>query len=169
MDAIILNPTAIIGPFDVRPSLFGQAFLAFARGKIPALVEGGFDWVDVRDVAEAAIAAAERAPGGGRYIIGGRWASMKELAGLVCEAAGRRPPQLMCPFPIARAWAPVSTGICRITGSAPLFTTYTLKVLLGNRNVSHERASRDLGYSPRDLARTVRDTYSWFKETGKIL
>ena len=168
MDAIILNPTAIIGPFDVRPSLLGQAVISFAQGRIPALVEGGFDWVDVRDVAEAAVAAAERAPAGGRYIIGGRWASMKELAELVCAAAGSRVPRLMCPFPLAQAWAPVSTGFCRITGKPPLFTTYTLRVLRGNRSVNHEKATRDFGYAPRDLQRTVRETLLWFKESGKL-
>jgi len=168
LDAVIVNPTAIIGPFDVRPSLLGQAVVSIAMGRIPALVDGGFDWVDVRDVAETAIRAAERAPAGSRYIVGGRWASMRELAELVCDSAGGRPPTLMCPFFLAEAWAPIATGLARVAGRAPLFTTYTLRVLRGNRNVSHARAARELGYTPRDLRVTVEDTCGWFRDRGLL-
>ncbi len=168
MNAVILNPTAVIGPFDLRPSLMGRAFVAFARGRIPMLVDGGFDWVDARDVASAAIAAAVHAPRGGRYIVGGRWASMAELVGLVCGHTKVRPPTLLCPLPIALAWAPVSTALSRMAGGTPLFTSNSLRVLRGNRNVSHARASRDLGYAPRALEETVRDTYAWFRDRGML-
>jgi len=168
LDAIIINPTAIIGPNDWKPSLLGSAVVAIAKGSYPMLIEGGFDWVDVRDVAEAAVCAAQSAPAGSRYIVGGHWASMADLAGLVCAVSGARPPRMMCPFPVAQAWAPVSTAFCRLTGRAPLFTSYTLKVLRGNHSVSHERATRELGYHPRELARSVRDTCLWFQEKGLL-
>ena len=86
MDAVILNPTAIIGPNDTKPSLLGAAIMAFAKGRLPFLIGGGFDWVDVRDVAESALKAADHGTPGSRYILGGRWASMAELAALACEA-----------------------------------------------------------------------------------
>ena len=168
LEAVILNPTAIIGPFDYKPSLLGRAIMAFAQGRLPLIIEGGFDWVDVRDVAEAAMAAAERAPAGGRYIVGGHWASMAELAALACHASGRRPPRIVCPYGLARAWAPVSTALCAMTGREPLFTRYTLEVLRGNRNVSHARASSDLGHSPRELRETVLDACRWFRDQGRI-
>jgi dihydroflavonol-4-reductase len=168
LDAVIINPTAIIGPNDWKPSLLGSAVMAIARGSYPMLIEGGFDWVDVRDIAEAAVCAAETAPAGSRYIIGGRWASMAELADLVCAVSGARPPRLMCPFPVARAWAPLSMAFCRLTGRAPLFTSHTLKVLRGNRSISHARAERELGYHPRELAVSVRDTCRWFQEKGLL-
>jgi len=166
LDAVILNPTAIVGPFDFKPSFLGKAVMALGSGSFPMLVDGGFDWVDVRDVAEGAVAAAERAPRGGRFILGGRWASMVELATLACEVTGARPPRLMCPYGLAMAFAPVSTGFCRLTGATPLFTTYSLRVLKGNRNVSHDRASRAFGYAPRDLRETLRDTIAWFRRNG---
>jgi dihydroflavonol-4-reductase len=168
LDAVILNPTAIIGPFDFKPSFLGQAVMSFARGRIPMLVDGGFDWVDVRDVAEAAVLAAERAPRGERYIIGGRYASMAELARLVCGEVGVTPPSISCPYGIASAFAPVSTAFCAITRRAPLFTTYSLRVLKGNKRVSHEKAAAELGYRPRDLDQTVRETLAWFRETGRL-
>jgi dihydroflavonol-4-reductase len=157
-----------VGPFDFKPSFLGKAVMALGRGSLPMLVHGGFDWVDVRDVAEAALAAAERAPSGGRYIVGGRWASLAELAQHVCRVTGARPPGLVCPFWIARAWAPVSAGYSRIAGKTPLFTAYSLSVLRGNRTVSHERAVRDLGYRPRDLEETVSDACAWFEVNGYL-
>jgi dihydroflavonol-4-reductase len=168
LETVVVNPTAIIGPFDHRPSLLGRAILAFAEGRLPFLIDGGFDWVDVRDVAEGALAAAERGAPGRRYVLGGRWASMTELARIVCREADVPAPHLVCPYALARAWAPVSTAYCRLTGREPLFTAYTLRVLRGNRNVSHARAERDLGYAPRELEDTVRDTLSWFGEQGLL-
>jgi len=168
LDAVILNPTAIIGPWDFKPSLLGSALMSIANGRLPMLVDGGFDWVDVRDVAEAALAAAERAPAGSRYIVGGRWASMAELAQRVCSVTGARPPGLTCPFWIARAWAPVSATYSRIAGKTPLFTGYSLSVLRGNRTVSHERAARDLGYRPRALEETIGDACAWFEVNGYL-
>jgi dihydroflavonol-4-reductase len=166
LDAVIVNPTAIIGPDDWKPSLMGGALLAFARGTYPMLIDGGFDWVDVRDVAQAAVAAAEKAPRGARYLVGGRWASMTEIAGMACTVSGAHLPRLMCPFPVARAWAPVASGWSRLTGTSPKLTTYSLKVLHGNRCISHERARRDLGYTPRDLQQSVRDSIDWFRQKG---
>ncbi len=166
LDAVILNPTAIIGPWDFKPSLLGSAIMSIANGRLPMLVDGGFDWVDVRDVAEAALAAAERAPAGSRYIVGGKWASMAELAQLVCTVTGARLPGLTCPFWIAQAWAPVSAAYSRIVGKTPLFTAYSLAVLRAYRTVSHDRAARELNYRPRNLAETVGDACAWFEVNG---
>ena len=167
LEVVVINPTAIIGPLDFRPSLLGRAIVAMARGWLPMLVDGGFDWVDVRDVAAAA-AAAVRAPAGRRYIVGGRWASMRELASLVCAQVGRMPPRLLCPYPLARAWAPVSAGFNRLLGREPLFTSSSLEVLRGNRQVSHERAARELAYCARPLEQTVADTVEWFRQAGQV-
>lgn len=168
LEVVVVNPTAIIGPLDLRPSLLGRAIVALARGRLPMLVDGGFDWVDVRDVAAAAVAASERARPGRRYIVGGRWASMAELAALVCARVGRTPPRLVCPYPVARAWAPVSARFNLLIGREPLFTSSSLEVLRGNRVVSHERAARELGYRPRSLETTVADTVDWFRVAGRI-
>jgi dihydroflavonol-4-reductase len=168
LDAVILNPTAVIGPFDYKPSLLGTAIIAFAQGRMPVLVKGGFDWVDVRDVAEAAVSAAERAPPGGRYIIGGHWASVLDLARLAGECTGAQPPRLLCPFWLARAGAAATAALAELVGRTPLFTQYSLSVLRGNRRVSHARAERDLGHHPRELRETVFDTCQWFREQGML-
>jgi dihydroflavonol-4-reductase len=168
LDAIILNPTAVVGPFDYRPSLMGRAIIAFATGAIPMLIDGGYDWVDVRDVAEAAVNAAERAPRGSRYLLGNKWASMGEIARLVCKAAGRPAPRLTCPYAVARISAPLSSFFSLLFAKEPLFTGYSLTALRGNRLISHQRAERELGYQPRHLDETIRDTWRWFGEKGLV-
>lgn len=166
LDAVILYPTGVIGPFDFKPSMLGRALIAIARGKFPALVDGGFDWVDVRDVAQATVTAAERAAAGSRYLLGGRTASLVELAGLVCAEAGARPPALVVPTALGLARAPIAAAAARLAGTPALFTSYTLRTLAGSRQVSHDRAARDLDHRPRDLAQTVRDDCRWFAENG---
>jgi dihydroflavonol-4-reductase len=139
-----------------------------AEGRIPVLLEGGFDWVDARDVAEGAIKAEQTAPAGSNYLLSGTWLSVREIATIVSQIAGRRPPALVCPVPVAGACAPVVTAISRWTGVRPLFTSVSLKALAGNRNISHAKATRELGYEPRPIKETLSDTINWFMNNGFI-
>ncbi len=167
LDAVILNPTAIIGPFDYKPSHFGEALLLLARGKMPALIDAGFDWVDARDVAWAALQAEARAPAGARYLISGKWAPVQELAALVERFTGRRAPRLVVSLGLARLGLPLAS-LLTPGGGRPLYTPVTLHALRANRQVSHARAARDLDYQPRPIAETILDTLKWFKEVGYL-
>jgi len=168
LDAVILYPTAIIGPYDFRPSHFGQVLLYLARGKLPALVAGGFDWVDVRDVVAATLRAAEVAPPGARYLLSGHRVSLPEIAALVEEFTGVPAPRLVLPLGLAKAVAPLATLAARLLRMEPLFTRVAVEALGGNPRVSHERAGRDLGYRPRPFRETIRDTLRWFVEAGRL-
>lgn len=168
VDAIIINPTGVIGPFDYRPSHFGQALIQIATGKIPVLIEGGFDWVDARDVAEWAIKAEEVAAPGSSYLLSGHWLSMRDISVMAAGIMGNRPPVLVCPMALARACAPVVTAASGLSGIRPIFTTVSLGALTSNRNISHARATAELGYAPRPTRETLSDTIQWFKENGYI-
>jgi dihydroflavonol-4-reductase len=167
LDAVILYPSALIGPYDYRQGLPNAGLQAICEGRLWALVEGGFDWVDVRDVAEGALRAAEHAPAGAKYILSGHWASLQELAKLAREIAGTPVPRLVCPMGLARIGAPFVSAACRLAGRRPLYTSAALVPLAGNCNISHARATRELGYQPRPLRRTVVDTLQWFESMGK--
>jgi dihydroflavonol-4-reductase len=169
LDGIIISPTAIIGPHDYKPSHLGEALLRMANGRLPALVAGGFDWVDVRDVVQAALQAEERAPTGARYILSGHWVSLPDLAKLVAEITGVAAPGFVCPTWLARVGAPFITGFDRLAGRRPLYTSVSLKTLCSNRSISHQKASRELGYHPRPFRETIVDTLQWFKKTGQLL
>jgi len=168
LDAVILNPTAIIGPHDYEPSYLGRALLDMARHKLPALVTGGYDWVDVRDVVQGAIAAEKRANSGVQYILSGHWLSISGIADIISEITGTPTPRLTVPLWIARLGAPMVSAMSKLTGKSPLYTSFSLKALNSNRNMSHEKASRELGYQPRPLRETLADTLQWFRGNGQL-
>jgi dihydroflavonol-4-reductase len=168
LDAVIIYPTAIFGPYDFQPSFFGEALLGIAQRKLPALVKGGFDWVDVRDVVAGAMLAEERAPAGGRYLLSGHWVSMCDIAGMVAEITGVRTERPVCPLWLAHIGAPFVKGMSRLNGRRPLYTSVSLRALKSNRHISHERGSRELGYQPRPFRETLADTLRWFEENGQL-
>ncbi len=168
LDAVILNPTGVIGPHDVRPSHMGEALLAMYHRSLPSLVDGGFDWVDARDVASAAFSAAEHGRRGERYLLSGHWASLGELSRTIAEVTGRRTVRAICPMPLARAAAPVVSLHSRLTGRRPLFTAQSLQILRGHRRVQSEKAALELGFSARPLPETIRDTFAWFAQAGVL-
>ena len=167
-DAIIINPSGVIGPFDYRPSHFGQALIQIATGKIPVLIEGGFDWVDARDVAEWAIKAEEVAAPGSRYLLSGHWLSIRDISSIAAGIMGNRAPALVCPMAVARACAPIITAASALAGTRPVFTTVSLDALASNRNISHAKATSELGYAPRPIRETLSDTIEWFKDNDYI-
>lgn len=164
LDAVILRPTAMLGPYDFKPSYLGQALIELASGRIPALVKGGFNWVDVRDVAAGAIQAAQKAPRGACYVLSGNWHTIREVADLVAVFSGHAAPKIMVPMWLADAFVPVMVKVARLNGTQPIYTRVTLNALKANHHVSSAKAVRELGYSARPLADTVRDTLTWFQE-----
>jgi dihydroflavonol-4-reductase len=169
LDAVILNPTSVIGPDDYQLSHMGTVLLALAQGKLPALVEGGFDWVDVRDVVTAAITAEERAPQAAKYLLSGNYATVCELAELTENILGTPAPRFVCPTWLARGGAPVVTVFNQLTRNRPLFTDVSVRALTHcNHNISHARAARELDYNPRALRETLKDTFRWFENAGLL-
>jgi len=168
LNAVIISPTAIIGPYDYRPSHFGEALLRMASGRLPALVNGGFDWVDVRDVINGAMRAEELAPSGAKYMLSGHWVSLPEVARGVERISGVPAAGFVSPLWLARVGAPFMTTLDRLAGRRPLYTSASLQALDSNHNISHQKASRELGYRPRPFRETLIDTIRWFEENGKL-
>jgi dihydroflavonol-4-reductase len=168
LNAIIINPTGIIGPYDFEPSHFGAALLALARGDFPVSIGGGFDWVDARDVAEGILKATLSAPAGEKYLLSGHWVSVHDVAQEVCRFMGKKPPVIELPLWFAASVAPLVTAYDRLAGKRSLFTTAAVKALNSNRSISHAKASRDFGYQPRPFADTISDTLDWFQKNGML-
>jgi dihydroflavonol-4-reductase len=168
LDAVIVNPTAVIGPYDYKPSHIGQVLISLARRHLPALVEGGFDWVDSRDVALAAIIAAEVAPAGARYLLSGHWVSVLDLARVFEKLTGISAPSFVCPMGLAKTFVPLGEFFSRLVGSRSVYTSMSLEVLNSHRNISHARATSDLDYHPRPFSTTIADTLQWFIDHQRI-
>jgi dihydroflavonol-4-reductase len=168
LEAVILTPTAIIGPYDFRPSALGGTMISVSQGRLPVLVQGGFNWVDVRDVVEAAIAAERRGVSGERYLLAGTWLSLLDLSRLVDAARGRKLARVAAPFWAARLGAAVIDLMGSLDGRQPVFTSDTLKAIGKHRRISIEKARRELDFRPRPLEDTVEQTLSWFEEAGYL-
>jgi len=164
--AVILRPTAVLGPHDHKPSRMGRVLLALARGRMPGLVAGGFDWVDARDVARAAVAAARNGRAGGRYLLPGHWRTLSQVALAVAGWSGRPPPRLLVPMTLARLAAPLAEAWAHLAGGEALFTRESLHALRHYRGVRGDEAARDLGFAPRPFEETVRDALDWYRAQG---
>ena len=161
LDAVVVVPTAVIGPYDFKPSYLGGVIAKLARGGQPVLVTGGFDWVDVRDVSAGARAAEARGRRGERYLLSGRWCSVEDLAAAIDEITGRERHRLTIPSGVAReAFAGYARAL-RLVGRSTAFTPEAVEALQHHRWVSHAKASRELGYRPRPLRETLADTIAW--------
>jgi dihydroflavonol-4-reductase len=168
LDAVILNPSGIIGPHDFKPSPLGEILLKLAQRRLPGLVAAGYDWVDVRDVVEAALRAEERGKTGEKFLVTGHWAPIRRLAEIVHSITGARPPRLIAPLWLAKFGAPFSEGYAKLTGKRPQFTSHSMAILSGNSRFLSEKAQRHLDHKPRPLEETIRDALSWYKANGYL-
>ncbi len=169
LDAVILNPSSVVGPGDYKPSLMGQVFLKLYNRDLPALVKGGYDFVDVRDVAHAAVLAIDKGKTGESYLIAGTWKTIEELAQMVEKETGKKSPKITSPFWLAHIGVPFLGLWAKLLNKHPLYTHESLEVLKNaHRNVSHEKAANHLGFNPRPLEDTIHDIYTWYREQSII-
>lgn len=169
LNTLVLSPTAVVGPYDFIPSYLGQALIKMYNNKLPMLIKGGYNWVDVRDIVEAAIAASEKGRSGEKYLLAGSWCSLKGLAAMTESISGKHTSKREVPLFLAKIGLPFIGIYSKITNASPLYTSNSLKLLVNShRNISSEKALNELGYTPRPLIETLRDTYSWFKQNNYL-
>lgn len=168
LDAVVLHPVGCIGPWDFGPSRMGQVFLDLYNRRLPAAVDGGFHWVDTRDVAAAAISAADKGTTGESYILSGRWCSVRELGTIAEKVTGVPGPRAAVPIWLASAGVPFVGMYNRLFGGEPLFTSESLHALKQSRMLSTRKAERELDFAPRPLEESVADVYRWFADAGHV-
>ena len=168
LDAVILCPTGVIGPYDFRGSELGEVIRGAAEARPMFYVEGAYDFVDVRDVADGLIAAAEHGRRGESYILGGNKISVRYMLETVREVTGKAFASIKIPFSLAEFAARFTPWYYQKTKAKPRFTPYSLEVLQSNADISHAKAARELGYKPRPVIETIADTVRWFFENRRI-
>ena len=164
LEAVVACPTGVIGPYDFRGSMMGAVIHDAAAAKPTLYVDGAYDFVDVRDVADGLITAAEKGKRGESYILSGQKISVRYMLETVREVTGKNFFQMKIPFDLAKFAAMFTPMYYQMANATPRFTPYSLEVLKSNSNISHAKASRDLGYHPRSLYESIRDTVKWFLE-----
>ena len=161
LDASIIHPSGIVGPNDYGHGHLTQLIINYINGNLTACVEGGYDFVDVRDVASGVIAAANKGRKGECYILSNRYIRVPDLLGMLSRITGGRQIRTVLPLWFAKATAPLAESYYKIRREAPLFTKYSLETLTSNARFTYEKARRELGYKPRDIHATLRDTVTF--------
>lgn len=172
LDAVIVYPSGVIGPFDYQMSQMGYLLRYLStQGWVKLIMSfnGAYNFVDVRDVVSGIIAAAQKGRIGEGYILSGHRISLRDVIRLEREALGQKQPVIFfAPVWVVRVGAWITGVFSRLFRIKPIFTPYSVSVLKSNCNISHEKATQDLGYNPRPLLDTFRDSLIWMDEHGQI-
>jgi dihydroflavonol-4-reductase len=163
---VVVNPTAPIGDHDWKPTPTGKIIVDFLRNKLPAFIDTGLNLVDVRDTAVGHLQAAERGRLGERYILGCENLTLEEILGRLALIAGKAAPKMKIPYAVAYAAGMCSTAWASITGRPPLAPLEGVKMARKKMFVTHEKAARELGYSPGPVDMALRRAVEWFRANG---
>ena len=167
LDAVIVCPTGVIGPYDFRGSELGEVIRGASEARTMFYVEGAYDFVDVRDVADGMIAAQAHGRKGESYILSGQKLSVRYMLETVREVTGKAFASIKIPFSLAEFAARFTPWYYQRTKAKPRFTPYSLEVLQSNSDISHAKAASELGYHSRPAIETIADTVRWFFENRK--
>lgn len=168
LDAVVLCPSGIIGPFDFKISEMGQLILDFVNRRLKAYIDGAYNFTDVRDVAVGHIEAMKRGRCGEIYILGGEIISVYEILEILESITSIKKPKIKIPYWLAYITSPFTPIYYNIVKTKPLFTTYSITVLRSNAHISSEKAIKELGYSYRPIKESIKDAYLWFKSQKRV-
>jgi dihydroflavonol-4-reductase len=160
LDAVLVCPTAVTGPYDFQCSEAGRGILYNLPSGIKFTVDGAYDFVDVRDVAQGLIAAAEKGRCGETYILGGDRLTVREVAQIIWESAGGWHMGIHLPDWVAD----LAADLMPFFSDHPIVTPYSLAAIRSNSNISHAKAAGELGYHPRPASRAITDAVRWWQE-----
>lgn len=166
LPAIVLHPSGIMGPGDTGTNNVVAAIKSYYLGKLPACPKGGYDLVDVRDVAAAAISAIDNGRVGETYILSGKHYEFRDIFAMIHQITGKRKKCPTVPIWMARLAAPIMEKRALRKKEKPLVTRYSMNTLASNDNFCHEKASRELGFWPRDFYCTLQDTLATIHHSG---
>jgi dihydroflavonol-4-reductase len=166
VDAVIVNPATMIGPWDFEPSMMGRALLSLAKRELPAVIDALTDYVDVRDVAEGMITAAEKGVRGERYLLSGEVLSLAQVLEAWGNITGVPQPRLCLPVWAAWAFIPAAAVWSMVSGKPAELTPGLLRAAVGNSAVSQAKSRAALGWNPRPVRTSLQDSYTFFVEQG---
>ncbi len=164
LDAVIVHPSGIFGPFDYHErNRLTHVIRGYMEGKQKALIAGGYDFVDVRDVAEGIYLAAIRGRKGQNYILSGNFVTIREMVNALSQITGKKMPKRSCPKGLAKFCAPFVEAVAlTFRRYKPLLTRYALHTLWTHTRFDNSKARRELGWNPRGFKESLRDMVRWF-------
>lgn len=168
LNASVVHPSGISGPFDSGRGYLTTLVIDYCKGGLTAGVNGGYDFVDVRDVAEGIISCCEKGRKGECYILSNKYFTVREILYMLHEITGKREIKNILPLWFVKLVAPLAELYYKMLKQPPLFTPYSIYTINSNSTFSHEKADRELGYTARPMKDTLRDTCNWLKENKRL-
>ena len=168
LPVVIVNPSAPVGPWDVKPTPTGQMVVDFLAGRMFATLDTGLNLVHVRDVARGHLLAAGRGRVGEKYILGHANLSLAAIGGLLAEITGGRPPWLRVPYALAWCGAACMEAAARVSGRPPKVPLTAVRMARKRMYFSPAKAVRELGLPQTDVREALRDAARWFADHGYV-
>jgi dihydroflavonol-4-reductase len=170
LPVVVVNPSAPVGPWDVKPTPTGQMIVDFMRGRMVATLDTGLNIVHVRDVARGHLLAAERGKPGERYILGhaGGNLSLADIFRLLAGITGGRAPRFRVPYALAWCSAAACEGLARVTGRPPAVPLTAVRMARKRMYFSPAKAVRDLGLPQTEPRAALADAVAWFHARGYV-
>jgi dihydroflavonol-4-reductase len=163
---VIVNPSAPVGPWDVKPTPTGQMIVDFLRGRMFGTLDTGLNLVHVRDVARGHLLAAERGRVGEKYILGCRNVSLGQIFEMLAELTGRPAPRMRVPYAVAWTGALCMEATARLTRRAPRVSLTAVRMARKRMYFSADKAVRELRLPQTDVRVALRDAVEWFTTWG---
>ena len=167
-DGNIVHPSGIVGPSDFGRGHITQMVIDYCKGGLTSAIDGGYDFVDVRDVADGVLSCCARSKSGENFILSGKYFKILDLLNLLHYITGKKKIKRVLPLWFVTLTAPICEVYYKVLRQPPLFTSYSIHTLNTNAKFSHEKAARELGYSPRPMSQTLVDTVNWLKANDRI-
>jgi len=170
LPVVMVNPTAPVGPRDVKPTPTGQIIVDFLNRAMPAFLDTGLNWVHVRDVAAGHILAAERGRIGERYILGheaGNW-TLQEALQVLAEISGLRAPRWRIPYRLAYLFACLDETRSRWTQRPPRAPLAGVRMARHKMFFSPTKAIRELGLPQTPPREALAEAAQWFRDQGMV-
>jgi dihydroflavonol-4-reductase len=163
---VTVNPSAPVGPWDVKPTPTGQMIVDFLRGKMVGSLDTGLNVVHVRDVARGHILAGERGRIGERYVLGNRNLALLEIFQMLAGITGIPAPRMRVPYALAWLAAAAMEGAAALTRRPPRVPLTAVRMARKRMHFSAAKAVSELGLPQTPVEQALADAVDWFVERG---
>ncbi len=169
IEVVVIGPAGLLGPVEAQLSLFGKTVIQMYRGQLPALIEGGYHWIDVRDVVTTIIKALDAPCAGEVFLLAEDRITIKEIADITHECGGKKPPLLILPISLLRFILPVINFFAKFFGIQPPYTrSYLLTLQSPIKRIDNSKVKKMLNIKFRRSRQSLKEMVQWFKDNDYL-